>query len=91
MRKPQTTPSIRGLILFSEVLEKAKSKEEQSHILQYQKEIRDRVRHYRAMELNIQEKVMKDKEEKEALAAKNTPLETSSASYKRKGPMEEIP
>ena len=43
------------------------------------------------MELDIQEKVMKDSEEKDALAAKNVPMETSSISDKRKGPMEEIP
>ena len=69
---------------------KAKIKEEQSHILQYQNEPRDRVRHYRAMELDIQEKVMKDREEKEALESKNAPMETSSTSDKGKGPMEEI-
>ena len=87
-----------GVDTFSEVLERAKSKEEQSLILLYQKEIRDRVWNYRAMELDIQEKVMKDKEEKETqattkedLAAKNAPIETSSASAKGKGPMEEIP
>ena len=50
------------------------------------------------MELDIQEKVIKDREEKEAqaaakedLAAKNTPMETSSASDKGKIPKEEIP
>ena len=42
-----------GVDNFSEVLARAKIKEEQSHILQYQKEIRDRVRHYRSMELDI--------------------------------------
>ena len=60
-----------GVDTFSEVLEKDKSKEEHIHILQYQKEIRDRFRRYRAMELDIQEKVIKDIEEKEALTAKN--------------------
>ena len=50
------------------------------------------------MELDIKEKVIKDREEKEAqatskeaLAAKNAPMETSSASDKGKGPMEVIP
>ena len=83
-----------GVDTFSKVFENAKSKEEQSHILQYQKEIRDRVRHYRAMELDIQEKVMKDTEEKEAqdtakeaLAIKNKSMETSSSIEKGKGPM----
>ena len=39
-----------GVDTFYEVLARAKRKEEQSHILQYQKEIRDRVKHYRSME-----------------------------------------
>ena len=69
---------------------KDKRKEEQSHILQYQKEIRDKLQNYRAMELDIQEKVMKEREEKEALAAKNIPMETSSVTDKGKSPMEEI-
>ena len=43
-----------GVDPFSEVLARAKGKEEQGQILLYQKEIRDRVRHYRAMELDIQ-------------------------------------
>ena len=34
-----------GVDTFSKVLARAKSKEEQSHILQYQKEIRERVKH----------------------------------------------
>ena len=60
--------------------------------------MRDRVRHYRSMEIDIQEKVMKYREEKEAqattkeaLAVKNTSMETSSDTNKGKGPMEEIP
>ena len=68
-----------------------KSKEEQSQILLYQKEIRDRVRHYRAMELDIQEKMVKYRDAKQAQAAKNTSIATSSATEKGKGPMEEIP
>ena len=55
-----------GVDTFSEVLARAKSKEEQSHILQYQKEIRDRVKHSRSLELDILERMTKDKEEKEA-------------------------
>ena len=49
------------------------------------------------MELDILEKVMKDREEneaqaiaKEALAAKNTSMATGSATDKQKDPMEEI-
>ena len=83
---------------FSENLARDKTKEEQSHILLYQKEIKDKVRHYRAMELDILEKVMKDREEneaqaiaKEALAAKNTSMVTNSYTNKGKGPMEETP
>ena len=84
-----------GVDTFYEVLARAKSKEEQSHILQYQKEIRDRVRHYRSMELYIQEKVIKDREEreakaatKEAMASTNASTETSSDTGKGKAPME---
>ena len=43
------------------------------------------------MELDIQEKMMKDKEAKESQAAKDTSIATSSATYKGKSPMEEIP
>ena len=49
------------------------------------------VRHYRAMELDIQENMVKDIEEKEAQATKNTSIATSSAIDKGKIPMEEIP
>ena len=43
------------------------------------------------MELDIQEKMVKDREAKEAQVAKNTSIATSSATDKGKGPMEEIP
>ena len=56
------------------------------------------IRHYRSMELDIQEKLIKDREEKkaqaaakEALAAKNASIETNSGTGKGKAPMEEIP
>ena len=39
-----------GIDTFSEVLARAKGKEEHIQILLYQKEFRDMVRHYRAME-----------------------------------------
>ena len=75
-----------------------KRKEEQSHILQCQKEIRDRVQHYRSMELDIQEKVIKDGERreaksttKEALVSTNASTEPSSDTVKGKSPMEEVP
>ena len=80
-----------GVDTFFEVLSRAKSKEEQSQILCYQKEIRDRVRAYRAMELDILEKMRKDKEEKEAQATKYSLITTSSAMDKVKFPMEDVP
>ena len=40
------------------------------------------------MELDIQENMVKDRESKEAQAAKDTPIATSSATYKGKCPME---
>ena len=43
------------------------------------------------MELDIQENMVKDREAKEAQGAKDTPIETSSATEKGKGPMGEIP
>ena len=50
------------------------------------------------MELNIQEKVIRDREgreakdaEKEALASTNASTEPSSDTCKGKGPMEEVP
>ena len=51
-----------GVDTFFEVLAMDKRKEEQSHILQYQKEISNRVRQYRSIELDIQEKVIKYRE-----------------------------
>ena len=58
-----------GVDTFSEVLARAKRKEDQSHILQYNKEIRDRVKHYISMELENLETIGKDREEREAQAA----------------------
>ena len=83
---------------FSKVLAREKSKEEQIHIPQYQKEIRDRVKHFRSMELDISERMTKDKEEKEArattkeaVASKTASVETSSGLDKGKAPMTKIP
>ena len=87
-----------GVDTFSEVLARDKRKEEKIHMLQYQKEIRDRVKHYKLMELDILERMEKDREErearaatKEALASKNTSVGTSSDLDKGKAPMGEIP
>ena len=43
-----------GVDTFYKVLDRAKCKEEKSQIQLYQKEVRDRVRHYKAIELDIQ-------------------------------------
>ena len=48
--------------------------------MQYQKKIKDRVQHYRSMELDIKEKVIKDREEREAKAATKEALESTNAS-----------
>ena len=42
-----------GVDTFSKFLARAKRKEEKIHILQYQKEIKDRIWQYRSMELDI--------------------------------------
>ena len=76
-----------GVDTFSEVLAKAKSKENKSQTLLYQKEIRDMVRHYRDMELDIQEKMVKDREAKEAQASKDISIATSSTIDKGKSPI----
>ena len=81
----------KGIDTFSKVLGRDKSKEEHSQNLLYQKEIRDRVRHYRAMELDIQENMLKDREAKESQGGKGTSIATSSSIDKGKSPMEEIP
>ena len=87
-----------GVDIFFEVLVRTKSKEQQNQILLYQKEFRDRVQHYREMELDIQEKMIRDREEKEAQeiakeakAAKDPSIATSSATDKGKIPMGDIP
>ena len=87
-----------GVDTFSEVLDRDKRKEEQIHILQYQKEIRDRVKHYMSIELDILERMTKEREErearattKEALASKTASVETSSDLDKGKSPMGEMP
>ena len=54
-----------GVDTFFKFLARDKSKEEQIHILQYQKEIRVRVKHYRSMELGILERMEKDREDRE--------------------------
>ena len=77
-----------GVDTLSEVLVRDISKEEQSHILLYQKEIRDKVQHYRSMELDIQENMVMEREDKEAQATKDSPIATNCAADKGKCPME---
>ena len=80
-----------GVNTFSKFLARAQRKEEQSQILQHQQELKTMVLVYRTMELDILEKVRKDKEEKEAQATKYSLVTTRSAMDKGKGPMEDIP
>ena len=49
-----------GVNTFSKVLANAESKEEQSEILQQQQELKARILSYKAMELDLLEKVKKD-------------------------------
>ena len=48
--------------------------------MQYQKEIKDRVKHYRSMELDILERMTKDREEREARATTKEALASKTAS-----------
>ena len=91
MKKYQMTLFTKESKLFSKVLARAKRKEEQSQILCYQKEISDRVRAYRGIELDILEKMRKDKEEKESQATKDSAVTPSSAIDKGKVPMGDVP
>ena len=91
MKKYQKILFIKELIVFSEVLSRAKRKEELSQILCYHKEIRDRVRAYKTMEWDIQEKMRKEKVEKEAQATKCSSVTTISIMDKGKGPMKDVP
>ena len=79
------------MVHFFEVLARDKSKEEQIQISCYQKEIKDRVLAYREMDLDILEKMRKEKEEQEAQATKDSSVTTSSTLDKGKSPMEDVP
>ena len=50
-----------GVNTFYEVLARYKSKYEQSHILQHQKELKDMNQSYRAMQMDLLEKMRKDR------------------------------
>ena len=80
-----------GVNTFSEVLARAKSKDEQGHILQHQHALKTRVLGYRTMELNLLEKVRKDMEEKEAQETKVSSVVTYPDGNKGKIPMEYLP
>ena len=80
-----------GVNTFSEVLAKAKSKDEKSHILQNQKELKERIQSYRAMQMDLLEKMRKDIEEKEAQVTKVPSVATHLNGDKGKGLMEYLP
>ena len=77
-----------GVNTFSQVLTRAKRKEGHSHILQHQQELKSRILSYRAMELDLLEKVKKDREEKEAQQTKVLLVVTYTDGNKGKDPME---
>ena len=77
-----------GVSTFFEVLGRAKSKDEEAHILQHQKELKDNIQCYRALQVGLLEKVRKDREEKEAEATKNSSVATFLDGDKEKGLME---
>ena len=79
-----------GVSTFSEVLERAKSKDEKIHFLQHQKELKERIRCYRALQIGLLEKVRKDREEKEVEAMKNSSVATFLDGDKGKGLMEDL-
>ena len=80
-----------GVSTFFEVLGRAKSKDEEAHILQHQKELKERIQCYRALQIGLLEKVRKDREEKEAEAMKNSSVATFPDGDKGKGLMEDLP
>ena len=79
-----------GVDTFFKVLYRAKSKEEQSHILQYQKELKIRIQNYKSMELDLLEKVRKDREEQESQATKVLSVVTNTEGNKGKYPMQDL-
>ena len=80
-----------GINIFSKVLAKSKRKDEQSHILQHQKELKDRIHSYRAMQMYLLEKIKKDREEKESQETQVPSVATHSDGDKGKGIMEDLP
>ena len=80
-----------GASTFSEVLGRAKSKDEEAHILQHQKELKERIQCYRALYIDVLEKVRKDREEKEAEVMKNSSVAIFVDGDKGKGIMEDLP
>ena len=80
-----------GVNTFFEVLAKYKSKDEKFHILQNQKELKDIIQSYKAMQMELLEKIIKDKEEKEAQAAQVLLVETHPDGDKGKVLMADLP
>ena len=73
------------------MLGRAKSKDEKAHILRHQKELKERIQCYKALQISLLEKVRKDIEEKEGEAMKNSSVATFSDEDKGKGLMEDLP
>ena len=53
-----------GVNTFSEVLARAKGKDEKSHILQHQKELKDKIQSYTEMQMDLLERIRKYREGK---------------------------
>ena len=97
MKKLQMTSSTRELIIFPKSWQGLKARKNKVIYCNIKRKSR-RVRHYRSMELDIQEKVVRDREGREAksaakkaLASTNASIEPSSDTGKGKSPMEEVP
>ena len=71
-------------------MDKSKSKDEKSHILQHQKELKERIQSYRAMQMDLLEKMRKDREEEESQEIKVPSMETHTDGNKGKCPMEHL-
>ena len=76
---------------FSEFLVRSKRKDEHIQILQHQQELKIKVLVYRAIELDILEKVRKERAKKESQEARDPPVITYSNGKKGKIPMEDPP
>ena len=80
-----------GVSIFSKVLARSKSKDQEAHILQHQKELKERIHCYRALQIDVLEKLRKEREQKEAEATKNSLVEIFPEGDKGKCLMEDLP